>query len=197
MRSYRCHLPFPFLSQRCGMQLLMLHSVLIGVADVFSSGSGALMGKKGLSAIALPTARHPISGLPFHLLAMLDLGMLFYGGLLVLSIWRGLCSYWCCGVWLSIFNYMSLLYAMLAGALIFLLIGFYEAPLSDGLSSRFCGSRRSHHRISWFRCFAHLSCDVPRFFTSVFGNLHLRAAKFCTGVPCLNIERRAFHARVV
>jgi len=57
---------------------------------------------------------------------MLDIGLLLYAGLLLLAIWRWAGAYWFFGMWLSIFNYMSLLYAFFAAALIYLLIGFYE-----------------------------------------------------------------------
>jgi len=62
---------------------------------------------------------------------MLDLGMLMYGGLVVLVLWRGLCFYRCCGLWLSFLNYTSLLYGLLAGMLVYCLNGFYAAAKSD------------------------------------------------------------------
>mmetsp|Transcript_12965 Transcript_12965/g.35275 ORF Transcript_12965/g.35275 Transcript_12965/m.35275 type:complete len:434 (-) Transcript_12965:52-1353(-) len=58
---------------------------------------------------------------------MLDVGMLVYAGLFVLAVWRKVCFYWCCGMWLSILNYMSLLYLLVGTALGYLLIGFYQA----------------------------------------------------------------------
>mmetsp|Transcript_70479 Transcript_70479/g.184788 ORF Transcript_70479/g.184788 Transcript_70479/m.184788 type:complete len:461 (-) Transcript_70479:104-1486(-) len=68
---------------------------------------------------------------------MLDLGMLMYGGLLVLAVWRSLCFYRCCGVWLSILNYTSLLYVFLVGALVYAMVTFYQCvgqPLATHLS---------------------------------------------------------------
>lgn len=57
---------------------------------------------------------------------MLDIGMLMYAGLLVLGIWRSMCFYRCCGVWLSILNYTSLLYVFLVAALSYTLANFYR-----------------------------------------------------------------------
>mmetsp|Transcript_16525 Transcript_16525/g.36233 ORF Transcript_16525/g.36233 Transcript_16525/m.36233 type:complete len:461 (-) Transcript_16525:138-1520(-) len=62
---------------------------------------------------------------------MLDLGMLMYAGLLILVIWRFLCFYRCCGIWLSFLNYTSLLYVMLAGMLAYCLNGFFAAARDD------------------------------------------------------------------
>lgn len=53
--------------------------------------------------------------------------MLLYVVLLFLAVWRRVCSYWCFGLWLSILNYVSLLYVFLAAALVYLLIDFYDA----------------------------------------------------------------------
>lgn len=63
--------------------------------------------------------------------------MLMYCGLLVLALWRSLCFYRCCGLWLSILNYTSLLYIFLAAALVYVMATFYHCarqPLATHLS---------------------------------------------------------------
>jgi len=57
---------------------------------------------------------------------MLDLGLLIYAGLLVLALWRVMCFYRCCGLWLSFMNYTSLLYLILSASLIYSCIEFYR-----------------------------------------------------------------------
>mmetsp|Transcript_119966 Transcript_119966/g.311371 ORF Transcript_119966/g.311371 Transcript_119966/m.311371 type:complete len:531 (+) Transcript_119966:94-1686(+) len=57
---------------------------------------------------------------------MLDLGLVMYGGLLVLALWRVICFYRCCGLWLSFLNYTSLLYLILAASLIYSIEEFYK-----------------------------------------------------------------------
>lgn len=52
--------------------------------------------------------------------------MLMYGGLLILAGWRGLCFYRCCGFWLSILNYTSLLYLILTASLVYSTVLFYK-----------------------------------------------------------------------
>eukprot|EP00429_Kryptoperidinium_foliaceum_P054977 CAMPEP_0176095526 /NCGR_PEP_ID=MMETSP0120_2-20121206/47880_1 /TAXON_ID=160619 /ORGANISM="Kryptoperidinium foliaceum, Strain CCMP 1326" /LENGTH=449 /DNA_ID=CAMNT_0017429493 /DNA_START=86 /DNA_END=1435 /DNA_ORIENTATION=+ len=65
---------------------------------------------------------------------MLDLGLLMYGGLLILALWRCLCFYRCCGLWLSFLNYTSLLYLILTASLVYSAVEFYER-LKDPLIS--------------------------------------------------------------
>lgn len=68
---------------------------------------------------------------------MLDLGMLMYAGLLVLALWRCICFYRCCGLWLSFLNYTSLLYLILAASLTYAAVEFYghaNEPLITGAS---------------------------------------------------------------
>mmetsp|Transcript_68649 Transcript_68649/g.147051 ORF Transcript_68649/g.147051 Transcript_68649/m.147051 type:complete len:465 (-) Transcript_68649:39-1433(-) len=57
---------------------------------------------------------------------MLDLGMLMYAGLLVLAVWRSICFYRCCGLWLSFLSYASLLYVILVASLTYSLVCFYQ-----------------------------------------------------------------------
>lgn len=57
---------------------------------------------------------------------MLDLGLLMYAGLLVLALWRCICFYRCCGLWLSFLNYTSLLYLILAASLVYSALEFYS-----------------------------------------------------------------------
>jgi len=73
-----------------------------------------------------------------------------------LAVWREICSYWCFGVWLSIFNYMSLLYALLAGALIFLLIGFYEAA-QDPMDVAEMPEAKDLWSVGWLKSFVLVS----------------------------------------
>lgn len=58
---------------------------------------------------------------------MFDVGLVFYGGLLVLALWRALCAYHCCGLWLSFMNYASLLFMLLAISLAYSMQSFYAA----------------------------------------------------------------------
>jgi hypothetical protein len=57
---------------------------------------------------------------------MLDVALLMYMGLLVLGVWRLVCFYRCCGVWLSFLNYTSILYVMLIIALGYSMKRFFE-----------------------------------------------------------------------
>lgn len=66
---------------------------------------------------------------------MLDLGLLMYGGLLILALWRVLCFYRCCGMWLSFLNYTSLLYIMLTASLAYAVFEFFER-LKDPRTAR-------------------------------------------------------------
>lgn len=57
---------------------------------------------------------------------LLDIGMVMYAALLVLGLWRSLCYYQCCGVWLSFLNYVSLLYVVLVACAFYSVEEFYR-----------------------------------------------------------------------
>uniref|UniRef100_A0A6V0CAR2 Uncharacterized protein n=1 Tax=Zooxanthella nutricula TaxID=1333877 RepID=A0A6V0CAR2_9DINO len=87
---------------------------------------------------------------------MLDVGMLVYAGLVVLAVWRKMCSYWFCGLWLSILNYMSLLYALLAGVVVYLLVGFYMAA-QDHLDASDIQQAHDVWKVRWLKPFVLIS----------------------------------------
>jgi len=57
---------------------------------------------------------------------MLDVGLLMLVVLAALGVWRYVLFYRCCGLWLSILNYVALLYMIMAGALVYLSIQLYH-----------------------------------------------------------------------
>lgn len=87
---------------------------------------------------------------------MLDIGFLVYGSLLCLAIWRKVFGYWCCGLWLSILNYMSLLYVLSAAGLTYLLIGFYQAAQMPVDASAY-PEAQNLWSISWLKPFVLLA----------------------------------------
>lgn len=81
-----------------------------------------------------------------------------YGGLLVLVVWRSLCFYRCCGVWLSVLNPASLLYALLVALLVYSLVSFsrlMQVPLDASMEGGLGGL--GLWSVPWLRTFVLLS----------------------------------------
>jgi len=81
--------------------------------------------------------------------AMLDLGLLMYGGLLVLALWRCIFFYRCCGMWLSFLNYTSLLYVMLTASLVYGTVEFYRHTSESLITS--VNSDADVWNVTWLR----------------------------------------------